>query len=95
VVSADSSNIVELVLAQYRAITTTLKVHAKSASPDCKAEVTSNEARCKGNECVGVELGTEVHFNLSLTLNKYAREFLSRRISCVATREVIRSKGPQ
>jgi hypothetical protein len=70
VVSADSSNIVELVLAQYRAITTTIKVHAKSASADCKADVSSNANGCNGNECTNVELGTSVHFNLSLTLNK-------------------------
>ena len=68
IISADSSNIVDLVKKQYETITTTIKVQANS-SQTCDIAITS---KCKdgGEECHNIELGTPVDFNLTVTLKE-------------------------
>lgn len=66
IISEDSSNVVELVKAQYEDITTTIAVKTNSTK-NCKTKITS---KCEGNgpKCSNIELGTPVEFELKVKL---------------------------
>ena len=66
VISEDSSNVVELVKAQYDDITTTIAVKTNSTK-DCQTKIVSE---CDGNgpKCSNIELGTPVEFTLKVKL---------------------------
>ena len=69
IISEDSSNVVELVQAQYEDITTTIAVKTNSSQSDCKTKITSTcEGGNGGPKCSNIELGTPVEFTLNVKL---------------------------